>query len=179
MFHTGCKWWAVGQFKGQADFYELGWFIVWNRPLLLWLIVSSTVAIPSLDDNEYSSCGIHINPIVYLSSKSASVLALVLGWSITVRIERQVEGITSQLSKLLFLLSIIFIFILNLFLSWFYIHKHVDIIALNIYFWLLQKNLSQFLESIKNPKTLIWICKVYFLLFILDKVRMNTSTSML
>ena len=38
MFHTGCKHWNAGWFEGQADCCDQGWFIVWKRPVLFWII---------------------------------------------------------------------------------------------------------------------------------------------
>ena len=38
MFHTGCERWNTGWFEGQADCCERGWFIVWKRPVLFWII---------------------------------------------------------------------------------------------------------------------------------------------
>ena len=37
ILHTGCERWNAGQFEGQADCCEWGWFFVINRPILLWL----------------------------------------------------------------------------------------------------------------------------------------------
>ena len=37
ILNIGCERWTAGQFEGQSDCCERDWFIVRNRPLLLWL----------------------------------------------------------------------------------------------------------------------------------------------